>query len=72
LTGYQHLKRTTNHSATSQNIIHFNQEKNMLGLKQLFVHSKSTIQSAIIPGNENVIHSSKLQEKGFDVKAILS
>jgi 8-amino-7-oxononanoate synthase len=31
LTGYQHLKRTTNHSAT-QNIIHFNQEKNMLGL----------------------------------------
>jgi 8-amino-7-oxononanoate synthase len=35
----------------------------MLGLKQLFVHSKSAIQSAIIPGNENVIHSSKLQEK---------
>jgi 8-amino-7-oxononanoate synthase len=47
-------KRTTNHSATSKNIIHFNQEKNMLGLKQLFVHSKSAIQSAIIPGNENV------------------
>jgi 8-amino-7-oxononanoate synthase len=42
----------------------------MLGLKQLFVHSKSAIQSAIIPGNENVI-AQKLQE-GFDVKAILS
>jgi 8-amino-7-oxononanoate synthase len=26
----------------------------MLGLKQLFVHSKSALQSAIIPGNEKV------------------
>jgi 8-amino-7-oxononanoate synthase len=49
LTGYQHLEKRTNHSATRKNIIHFNQEKNMLGLKQLFVHSKSAIQSAIIP-----------------------
>jgi 8-amino-7-oxononanoate synthase len=56
-----------------ENIIHFNQEKNMLGLKQLFVRSKSAIQSAIIPGNENVKSIAKqLQEKGFDVKAILS
>jgi 8-amino-7-oxononanoate synthase len=44
-----------------------------LGLKQLFVHSKSAIQSAIFPGNENVTSiAQKLQEKGFDVKAILS
>jgi 8-amino-7-oxononanoate synthase len=36
----------------------------MLGLKQLFVHSKSAIQSAIIPGNENVTSiAQKLQEK---------
>ena len=56
-----------------ENIIQFNQEKNMLGLKQLFVRSKSAIQSAIIPGNENVKSIAKqLQEKGFDVKAILS
>ncbi|MFT7164882.1 MAG: 8-amino-7-oxononanoate synthase, partial [Flavobacterium sp.] len=56
-----------------ENIIHFNQEKNMLGLKQLFVRSKSAIQSAIIPGNEKVKSIAKqLQEKGFDVKAILS
>ncbi|MFE3847053.1 aminotransferase class I/II-fold pyridoxal phosphate-dependent enzyme [Flavobacterium sp. LB3P45] len=55
------------------NIIHFNQEKNVLGLKQLFVRSKSAIQSALIPGNERVKSiANQLQEKGFDVKAILS
>jgi 8-amino-7-oxononanoate synthase len=44
----------------------------MLGLKQLFVHSKSAIQSAIIPGNENVTSiAQKLQEKDL-MKAILS
>jgi 8-amino-7-oxononanoate synthase len=60
-------------AALRKNIIHFNQEKNMLGLKQLFVHSKSAIQTAIIPGNENVTSiAQKLQENGFDVKAILS
>ena len=56
-----------------ENIIHFNQEKNLLGLKQLFVRSKSAIQSAIIPGNEKVkTIANQLQENGFDVKAILS
>ena len=45
----------------------------MLGLKQLFVHSKSALQSAIIPGKENVTSiAQKLQEKEFDVKAVLS
>jgi 8-amino-7-oxononanoate synthase len=44
----------------------------MLGLKQLFVHSKSAIQSAIIPGNENVTSIAQKLQKGFDVKAILS
>jgi 8-amino-7-oxononanoate synthase len=44
-----------------------------LSLKPLFVHSKSAIQSAIIPGNENVAAiAKKLQQKGFDVKAILA
>lgn len=56
-----------------ENIIHFNQEKNILGLKPLFVRSKSAIQSAIIPGNQKVKSIAKqIQEKGFDVKAILS
>jgi 8-amino-7-oxononanoate synthase len=56
-----------------ENIVHFNQEKNLLGLKPMFVRSKSAIQSAIIPGNEKVkAIAQQLQEKGFDVKAILS
>jgi 8-amino-7-oxononanoate synthase len=39
----------------------------------MFVYSKSAIQCAIIPGNEKVKSiASKLQENGFDVKAILS
>ncbi|MEO8236380.1 MAG: pyridoxal phosphate-dependent aminotransferase family protein [Flavobacterium sp.] len=56
-----------------ENIIHFNQEKQILGLKPMFVRSKSAIQSAIIPGNQNVKNIAKqIQAKGFDVKAILS
>jgi 8-amino-7-oxononanoate synthase len=56
-----------------KNITHFNQEKNRLGLKPLFVYSKSAIQCAIIPGNERVKSiASQLQQKGFDVKPILS
>jgi 8-amino-7-oxononanoate synthase len=56
-----------------KNIAHFNQEKNRLSLKPLFVHSKSAIQSAIIPGNEKVKSiAHQLQSKGFDVKPILS
>jgi 8-amino-7-oxononanoate synthase len=51
----------------------FNQEKNRFSLKPLFVRSKSAIQSAIIPGNANVKRiAQQLQEKGFDVKPILS
>jgi 8-amino-7-oxononanoate synthase len=74
LVGYQHLeteKQTI--EELRNNIIHFNQEKNLLGLKPMFVRSKSAIQSAIIPGNQKVKSiASQLQEKGFDVKAILS
>lgn len=55
------------------NIIHFNQQKMLLGLKPMFVQSKSAIQSAIIPGNEKVKSIAKVfQEQGFEVKAILS
>ena len=74
LVGYQHLeseKQTI--EKLRENIIHFNQEKNILGLKPMFVRSKSAIQSGIIPGNQNVKSiANLLQEKGFDVKAILS
>jgi len=55
------------------NIILFNQEKMRLGLKPMFVYSKSAIQCAIIPGNERVKNiANQLQQKGFDVKPILS
>ena len=55
------------------NIVCFNQQKNILGLKPMFVRSKSAIQSAIIPGNERVKQiAQQLRQKGFDVKPILS
>ncbi|TRX21399.1 aminotransferase class I/II-fold pyridoxal phosphate-dependent enzyme [Flavobacterium franklandianum] len=74
LVAYQHLKSEKQTIENfRKNIVHFNQEKNLLGLKPMFVRSKSAIQSAIIPGNQNVKSiAGQLQEKGFDVKAILS
>ncbi len=55
------------------NIVFFNQEKLRLGLKPMFVYSKSAIQSAIIPGNDTVKNiATQLQQQGFDVKPILS
>lgn len=74
LLAYQHLKtENSNITLLKENIIHFNQQKNLLGLKHIFVRSKSAIQSVIIPGNEKVKAIAKqLQEKGYDVKAILS
>lgn len=56
-----------------QNIQIFNQQKMQLGLKPMFVYSKSAIQCAIIPGNDNVKSIAyKIQQAGFDVKPILS
>lgn len=56
-----------------QNIVFFNQQKNLLGLKPMFVHSKSAIHSAIVPGNENVKRlAQKLQDRGFDVQTFFS
>lgn len=56
-----------------QNIVFFNQQKNLLGLKPMFVHSKSAIHSAIVPGNQNAKQlAQNLQDKGFDVQAIFS
>lgn len=74
LIGYQHLEKEKNTLLQlRENINFFNQEKQMMGLRPLFVRSKSAIQCAIIPGNEKVKNiASQLQEKGFDVKAILS
>ncbi len=74
LVAYQNLEaQESTIQKLRENIIHFNQEKNLHGLKPLFVRSKSAIQSAIIPGNENAkAMANQLQNQGFDVKAILS
>lgn len=74
LIAYQFLEKDNNNiKGLKDNIIHFNQELNLLGLKQMFVRSKSSIQSAIVPGNDKVKSiAAQLQQKGFDVKAILS
>ncbi len=74
LVAYQHLEtEKIVLQNLRENIIHFNQEKKLLGLNPLFVRSKSAIQCAIIPGNLKVrTIASQFQEKGFDVKAILS
>ncbi|MEL1240617.1 aminotransferase class I/II-fold pyridoxal phosphate-dependent enzyme [Flavobacterium flavipallidum] len=74
LIAYQHLETEKDKIfALKENIIHFNQQKNLLGLKPLFVRSKSAIQCAIVPGNEKVkAIARQLQNKGYDVKAILS
>jgi len=74
LTAYQHLEIEKEAiEKLRQNIIYFNQQKNLLGLKPMFVHSKSAIHSAIVPGNENAKKlEQELQDKGFDVQAILS
>jgi 8-amino-7-oxononanoate synthase len=74
LVAYQHLQQDSAPIfKLRENIVYFNQQKNLLSLKPLFVQSKSAIQSAIIPGNERVkTLAGQFQEKGFDVKAILS
>ena len=74
LVAYQSLEKERKQiEQLRENIINFNQQKNLLGLKTIFVRSKSSIQSAIIPGNEKVKTIAKqIQQKGFDVKAILS
>ncbi|CAM4325488.1 aminotransferase class I/II-fold pyridoxal phosphate-dependent enzyme [Flavobacterium terrigena] len=73
LVAYQTLNQAEELQKLKDNINFFNQQKQLFGIKPLFVYSKSAIHSAIIPGNEKVKHiASQLQEKGFEVKAILS
>jgi len=56
-----------------ENITFFNQELIRLELNSSFIESNSAIHSFVISGNESVKKAaSQLQEKGFDVKPILS
>lgn len=74
LMSYQQLaKKPTEIEQLKSNIIHFNQQKQLLGIKPMFVYSKSAIQCAIVQGNDKVkTLAQKLQQAGFDVKPILS
>ena len=73
LVAYQNLNQSVELQKLKENIAFFNQQKQLLGIKLLFVYSKSAIHSAIIPGNNKVKKiAAQLQEKGFEVKAILS
>ena len=74
LTSYQFLENSENEiTKLKNNIILFNQLKLQMGLKQFFVYSKSAIQCAIIPGNQNIKNiASQLQQSDFDVRPILS
>ena len=71
---YQEMaKKPDNLLQLRNNINFFNQQKQLLSLKNLFVRSKSAIQSALFPGNENVKKIAfHLNKQGFNVKAILS
>lgn len=70
---YKELQQTTEIEKLKRNINFFNQQIQLLGLKPLFVYSKSAIHSAIIPGNEKVKKvANELQKKGFHVKPILA
>ena len=74
LIAYQQLEKEQEAlQKLKSNIIYFNQQKVLLGLKPLFVYSKSAIQCAIVSGNQNVkTIANHLQINGFDVKPILS
>ena len=74
LTAYQHLEKVVLPMLKlRENIAIFNQQKNLLSLKPIFVRSRSAIQCAILPGNGKVKNiAAQLQQSGFDVKAILS
>jgi 8-amino-7-oxononanoate synthase len=74
LQSYKHLEEQKEAiTQLKSNIIFFNKEKMRLGLKPMFVYSKSAIQCAIIPGNEKVKSiANQLQQKDFDVRPILS
>lgn len=70
---YKQLAKTGTIEKTHQNIKYFKTEINKLKIVNSFILSKSAIQSCIIPGNQKVKSiANQIQNKGFDVKPILS
>ncbi len=74
LVAYTKLNSPKNNlDSLKQNILLFNRELVICGLKNLFVYSKSAIQCAIIPSNTTVKKiAQQMQNNGFDCRAILS
>lgn len=74
LAAYQELvEEKTSKEKLQQRIAYFNTEVQRLGLASFFIPSTSAIHCCLIQGNENVKKIAyQIQEKGFNVKAILS
>ncbi|ALM08684.1 8-amino-7-oxononanoate synthase [Sediminicola sp. YIK13] len=71
LLSYQELSHTTSLAVLKENITYFREQVALRGLK--FIDSNSAIQCCVISGNDRVKDiAGQLQEKGFDVKPILS
>jgi 8-amino-7-oxononanoate synthase len=70
---YEALATTNEIKKLEENISYFKSEIKRLNLQNKFINSDSAIHSCIISGNEKVKSTaSKLQNNGYDVKAILS
>ena len=70
---YEELANTDQIKKLEQNISFFTSELKRLNLHKKFIKSHSAIHCCIISGNHNVKSiAQKLQNKGFDVKPILS
>ena len=73
LMAYNQLKKTDQVQLLSENIEFFISEIIRLDLQNIFITSKSTIHCCVISGNDNVKNVAQaIQNKGFDVKPILS
>jgi 8-amino-7-oxononanoate synthase len=73
LLSYIELIKGESQNELQKNIGFFNQELIRLELKSSFIESNSSIHSFVISGNERVKKvASQIQEKGFEVKPILS
>ena len=73
LVAHQFLKNCDEQQKLSSNIQFFKQKLTELKFDSKFIQSDSAIHCCIIPNNVHVKNvSSKLQEKGFDVRPILS
>ncbi|KAA1245296.1 pyridoxal phosphate-dependent aminotransferase family protein [Aquimarina sp. RZ0] len=70
---YKELETTLATKKLKENIDFFNREVEKINLNSLFIKSNSAIHCCILSGNKRVKKvATKIQQKGFDVKPILS